>query len=692
MSNATKIAVPLLLLAAAGGGAYWYVNHGAGDAPPITSPERPVPAPQPQQPAPLPAPVSPVPAPQPTVDRTAVSSDPASHADAAQGVRGRVLLPSGEPAANVQVVLLENMLNNMIELMIANKSGKAPPPLASMHTAADGTFALGVRRVGKLVDLRVLPTEHPEFHQQSIKVREGDWYDTGDIRLDVGAIVQGRVVEATTKAGVPGATVYLASSSESHTLVAAPGRERGIPVTTDANGNFRYTNAPKLGVVNLIAEAPGYASGRVNSLVLKQEGLTEVTLEVDLGQPISGIVVDSTGKPIAGAQVAATGHSTKTPQSASVATTSDGAFHFPALRTGPYALLVNASQFAEVKVPLVMTGETEVKVVMPVRGMVKLRVLGANRAAIKVYRLSLKRVFPQNPDSIGNVPEFRDVSINPSSYPSEYGGDWALVRGLPAGDYRFQITDSQHAKTLSPQFTIVPDTPPIEVEAQLTLGGTLTGTVIDDRGQPISGATIVTDMNGGMAADNPLFEILRGMMPEKHSKANVRTDARGQFRIPKLAFADYMLRASHPDYCEGTAINLKLETEGQVVDAGVIQLSRGAIVEGVATVGGVPTGQIKVTMSVPFAADSLPTAPAGAPAQQPGQAKILFNATAHSESDGRFRMMKRVPPGTYKATAMRPTVGNDFFGGMMDMKNSERQIVVEPGQDRVVVEFHLPAK
>jgi hypothetical protein len=51
-----------------------------------------------------------------------------------------------------------------------------------------------------------------------------------------------------------------------------------------------------------------------------------------------------------------------------------------------------------------------------------------------------------------------------------------------------------------------------------------------------------------------------------------------------------------------------------------------------------------------------------------------------------------VPPGTYKASAMRPTVGNDFFGSMMDMKNSEQQIVVAPGQDKVYVEFHLPGK
>jgi uncharacterized GH25 family protein len=694
VTNVAKIAVPLLLLAALGGGAWWYLNHGTGDVRPAASaPEAPPAAPE--QPVELPAPVSstpPVEAPRDPA-RTELA-DPAANADAAQGVRGRVLLPTGAPAANVPVVLVENMLNNMAELLIANRSGRTPPPVATAQTAADGTFALGVRRVGKLVDLRVLPTDYPDFHQQSIKIRDGDWYDTGDVRLQVGSVVQGRVVETTSKAGVPNATVYLANSSEAHTLVAAPGRERGIPVTTDANGGFRYTNAPREGIVNLIAEAPGYASGRVSNLVVKRDGVTEVTLEVEAGQPIAGVVVDSNGKPIGGATVNAHGHSVKTPQTATVASESDGTFLFPTLRAGPYHLVVTASQFAEVRVPLVMTGENDVKVVMPVRGMVKLRVLGANQAPVRVYRLSLKRVFPQNPQAIGNVPDFNDVSINPGSYPAEYGGEWALVRGLPAGDFCFQITDTAHAKTLSPTFTVVPDAPPVEVEARLTLGGAITGTVIDDSGKPVANATVATDMNGGMAADNPLFEMLRTMMPEKHSKTSVRTDGQGRFKIPKLAFAEYMVRATHPDYCEGNAINLKLETEGQVVDAGVIQLSRGAIVEGIATVGGAPAGQIKITMSVPMTQDNLPAAlPNGQPpAQVPGQAKILFNATTHSDGDGRFRMTKRVPPGTYKASAMRPTVGNDFFGSMMDMKNSEQQIVVAPGQDKLFVEFHLPAK
>lgn len=693
MSNVAKIAIPLLLLAAVAGGAAYYLNQGPHDAPPAPTPVQPPPVKV--EPKVEPAPVAQIPvAPTEAPDRTPAAAGN-SHADAPQGVSGRVLLPNGAPAAGVPVFLLENMLSDMTQIFLNNKLGRTSPPLASGVTGPDGTFRLGVLKVGKGIDLRVVPEEYPEFNRQSIKVREEDWYDTGDIPLEIGLVVQGRVIETHSKAAVPNATVFLTSSQQSHTMVAAPGRERGIPTTTDSNGLFRFTNAPRMGLVNLTAEVPGYASGQVLNQMLKPDALNEFTLEVEVGQPIAGIVVDADGKPIAGASIAATGLSSKTPQTATATTGSDGAFQFGSLRAGPYQLVATSPAHAETKVPLVLTGESEVKVVMSTRGTVRLQVLAANDQPVKSYRISLKKHFPQSPASIGNVMDWADRSINPGDYPRDLGGEWALIKGLPSGDYRFQITDNAHAKTLSPAFTVVEGGPPVEVVCKLTLGGTITGTVIDDRGQPVADATVTTDMNGGLAADTGIFEIFRSMMPEKHTKQSAKTDAQGRFRISKLAFADYMIRASHPRFCEGSAIDLKLENEGQVVDAGVIQLSLGAVVEGLTMIGGQPAGQVKVTLSTPMTQESLPTAqPGGRPTTQapPNAGRVLFNATVQSDGDGRFRLLKRVPPGTYKATATRPSSGGDPFGTLMDIKESEQQVTVAPGQETITLTFQLPRR
>lgn len=686
MTNSSKTLISLLLLAAIAAGVYLFQDR-TPSAPPIPTNPDPAPTPPPAPPTPAPVAVTP----PVSTERVVATTDlGTSHADAPQGVRGRVLRPDGVPAAGVQVLLVENAMTDIAQIFVSNKLGRSTPPIASMVTDGTGTFAVGVRKLGKPVDLRLLSEEFPELHRQAIKVRDGDWYDTGDLTLDVGLVVTGRVVDQVTKAPIANATVFLANSNQSHTSLASPGRERGIPTITDVAGNFRYTNAPRTGLVNLAAEAPGYASTTVQNQMLKPDAATEFTLELEAGQPIAGVVIDQEGKPVRGASVTATGLSAKTPQTATVQADGDGRFQFQTLRTGPYQLTASMTQFADMKPQVALTGESEVRLVLPLRAAVKLRVLAANGQPVRAYKVGLKRHFANNPANIGNVLDWPERTITPADHPSEWKGEWAMVRGIAAGDYRFQITEQNHAKSLSEPFTVAEGGPTPEVVATLTLGATITGSVIDDRGRPVPNAIVSTDMNGGLMADSPLVDFFRTMMPEKHSRAQGKTDAQGRFRMNKLAFADYMLRVAHPDYCEGTAVNIKLEQEGQVVDAGVIQLMLGAVVEGVTMIGGEPTGQVKVVLSTPVTADSLATGKLGAPGTgAPGSARVLFNANVHSDGDGRFRLLKRVPPGSYKVTAQRPGAGSDPFGVLMDMKETEQQITIAPGQETVTLTFNL---
>lgn len=683
MSNAARIAVPLLLIVAAGVAAY-VLTSGGGEPPPSPAP----PAsnqrtePRPQEPPPVVSPaVSPT-APEP--DRTAVVENRTA-ADAPQGVKGRVVTPDGRPAANVPVLLVENFMNDAIRVFLMNRTAKTVPPAASGTTGSDGSFTLGVRQVGKAYDLRIVSPDHPERNLAQLKIREGDWYDAGEIRLEQGLVVQGNVVEEDTKRPIEGVTVWLSSDNQAHVMIATPGRERGIAAVTDARGFFRFSAAPAQGLVSLAAEAEGYASSPLTHLQLKAQGLNEYQIQMVRGEPIGGVVVDPDGKPVAGATITASGLSAKTPQVSTATSGADGTFAFPALRGGPYSLVASMAPLIDARESPVMTGDTNVKLVLGVRPSVKLRVLAQNRSPVKSYRLSLLRYFPNNPTGVGKVMDFADRTVTPADYPAEFNGEWAVIRNVPLGEFRWQIQDNAHAKTLSPPFTVVDGGPPPEVTAELNLGASLTGTVVDERGQPVADALVTTDMNGGPAADIGILDLFKTMMPERHTKAQAKTDAQGRFRIAKLALADYMVRVAHPDYCEGSAIDIKLEAPGQVADVGVIRLTLGAVVEGVTMVGGQPMGQVQVQVSTPVAAQ---------PAQHPGQPaepRVLgpmFHATVVSDGDGRFRLLKRVPPGRYRITASRMGGENPFLK-IVDMKDTEQELVIGVGQNRAEIRFNL---
>jgi hypothetical protein len=314
-------------------------------------------------------------------------------------------------------------------------------------------------------------------------------------------------------------------------------------------------------------------------------------------------------------------------------------------------------------------------------------VLAANGSPVKSFRAGLTRYFANNPQGVGKVMDFPDTNVGPRDYPREFGGNWAVLRGLPTGDFRLLIADDTHAKTLSDVFQIVEGGEAPEVTVQMTLGGVIKGTVVDDRGSPVPDAVVTTDMNTGAAGDiGGLFDMFRQLMPEKHTKAQVKTDSKGQFRITKLSFAEYMVRVSHPSYCEGMAVSIRLETPGQEVDVGAIQLTLGALVEGMTLVGGEPQGQVQVTLSSPFTdAGNRDPARAQPATQQPPK---IFHTKAISDGDGRYRLLKRVPPGAYKISASRQSGENPFFA-IVDIKETEQQLNVAPGQDRIEINFSL---
>ncbi|MBK8097896.1 MAG: carboxypeptidase regulatory-like domain-containing protein [Planctomycetes bacterium] len=639
------------------------------------------------------SPATPEPSPPAPATSTAAPSTAADHqrqqverlvddsqVDAGQGIRGRVLLPGGAPAAGIPVFLMPNTMHDPIDTYLKSKSGIRTPPLAFSATAADGTFALGVKKIDTPIDLRVVSDLHPELHHKGIKIRADDWYDAGTLQLEQGLIVVGRVVQEGTGQPIADAQVFLNEANATHQMLPTPGREQGITARTNAAGLFRFANAPRLGLIHLAAQAQSFCRVEKHNLQIAATTTNEFVLELAVGLPIAGVVTDNQGNPIRGCTILATALSAKAPQTGTASSDTDGRFRLEGLREGEFQLAFTAKGYEEHQQKPVPAGMLDLGVALEPRAFAKLKVLAANGAPIKAYKLALKRFFPDNPLGIGNVPEFRDLRITPGDYPPEFSGEWAVIRGVPIGDFVFQIEDNgQHAKSLSEPFQVVANGTSPEVVCRLTLGGVIEGHVVDDQGRPVSGAVVVTDHSSGMLLDpgNAFGQMLRQFMPEKHSTASARTDADGRFRLTRLAFADYLIRVRHPDFCGAQSQIVTIGSEGQRVDAGELRLRRGTIVTGTTTLDGQPMGQINVTLTTP---------PAPAGAAPPTE---FFQANATSDGNGTYTFTQRVPPGTWTIHAVRRAGTENPFDILVQQKQTQRPLVIAEGTDRVVQDFAL---
>src|SRR5262249_61337092 len=113
-------------------------------------------------------------------------------------------------------------------------------------------------------------------------------------------------------------------------------------------------------------------------------------------------------------------------------------------------------------------------------------------------------------------------------------------------------------------------------------------------------------------------------------------------------------------------------------------LSRGAVVEGICTVAGQAAGQVKVTIGPPDGAKPETDAE--------GRQKLFFSASAITDNEGHYRLLKRVPPGNYKIHAAKQAGNNELFGQLLQMRQTQRQLIIETGFDRSVQNFDLPGQ
>lgn len=597
---------------------------------------------------------------------------------AAQGLRGRVVDAGARPLGGLPVYLVDSATNEPLALTVLHRQGDAFRPLASATTGPDGAFALGLAVAqDRAYEVYVASPQHATARLGGLAIVAGQWHDLGDIAMQPGATVRGRVtVAGRPDIPVAGAvvTVAIGTAFADAALRALPDAGHGLVATAGPDGTFELLHVPSRGVVQASAVARGFARLVKTNLELRADGPVEVEFALLPGQAIAGRVVDASGAPLVGARVEA--WPTEASGDALVgASGPDGAFEVLGLGQGKHAVKASLHGYETAMQHDVLSGRADVQVPLRRLGRVRARVLGADGAPVRRCKVGLRRVFVAQGGQIAAVADVPDRSVVLAP-----GDDGIEIDAVPFGEFCLQVEADGYAKALSEPFAHAAGGTDggavIDVRMTLGQGATLRGRVVAEDGAPLAGATVATAA-AGIAADSPFHRLLAGATPDRITAATVRTDADGWFTLPRLALGDYQLLVDHADACRTTVPDLRL-------DAGVrtlppIALPTGARIAGRATIAGRAAPQMKVVLSTP--ADRREAAGA-------------LRLEAITDPDGGYTLPRRVPPGVYELRAAR--TGTDapeahVLHMILQLQRTAVPVAIAPGQRDARADIDLPS-
>ena len=237
-------------------------------------------------------------------------------------------------------------------------------------------------------------------------------------------------------------------------------------------------------------------------------------------------------------------------------------FRIKSLNPGIYTLRVNSTEIEEVVVPNVKAPSEGLEIEVNVVGkpLLRGRVLDDSGQAVTSYRVRVVKVgYTRGPNYVqdshwqsveNSAGEFSVPLVGPGVYQATVAADgWAASR-----------SESMNTDEL----------PKEPLTVRLTRGVTLRGTVVDEAGRPIDGATV-----GPRSASAVASSRARGGF--SGNEGAVKT-VDGKFTLMNQSAGPELLRITHPDYCFAFSDEITV-AEGDV-DVAPITLTRGGTVRG----------------------------------------------------------------------------------------------------------------
>lgn len=413
---------------------------------------------------------------------------------------GTVTDATGGPVAGARV--------DAAKISGETRIGRPSDAVATTTTGADGTYRMTVS-VGQLV----VGVSSPDYAPQSRHVEVIATGAVADFSLVPGGVIEGIVRDERTKELVAGATIDARRDGGGGITFADAGRYRAV---SSVDGRFRLIGL-RPGAYGITARQKKRVTAEpVIVGIGVAEQVTDVELLVGAGLILSGVVVDPDDKPVPKVSVSLNGDGPAFSEDSD----EKGEFSFVGLPPGRYFLIPTHEDWSAAGIPPIELQNQDIT-------NVKVRV----RPAVKVTG----HVEPRQQCTITHEPDAgtfgNDMPMLVAPRQTEPNGDFSiptspmkatLTARCPSGAYG--------AKSIDPRVGDAPIV--IDVEG----GASIAGRVLDGKGQPVAGATVMAAPDG----DQRRVLVVNGMVT---SGVQTMSNARGAYEIVGLAPGPYAMSA-----------------------------------------------------------------------------------------------------------------------------------------------------
>lgn len=474
-------------------------------------------------------------------------------------LEGHVVSKTGAPVGGARVSLYKSVPGTPMK--------KREATHLYAETDNNGAYLIGSAPVGSNYLVFVEAEGYAGAELEGLTVRRDETLAVADIVLESGFMLQGTVTDVGGKVL---SKVEVKAVDKMQEMMEMPKEVHSRVTHTDEGGKYALTCLTK-SQYDIVFTLEEYRTVTVTqNFVLSSDGETPRVVDVQLdsgGLSIWGTVASLTGRPVANATITAlfsdprkNAHFSKEGK-----TDKQGRFQLAGLSEGHYTLLATAKGFYQDKADFAEAGE-EVSISMAPTGAIDGRVRAASPLKSK-YTVSIAKYTP----SVRVNGKNRNKSAEFGPKP-----DFKYKDLLP-GTYTFLVTANGYAQTQSDEIEVVSGETTSDVVIDLVMGGTITGTIADPGGKPL-GNVKVQLMDKFYDPHLP-FEEFFVMKPEQGK--TTRTSGKGKFALKHVRAGVYTLKVEADKMASKVVKEVAIE-EGGTNDIGVIRLSRGGRIEGVA--------------------------------------------------------------------------------------------------------------